>query len=590
MGLKVIIGGTDERDLATGKGWDDFCKFCDDLSLDKYEEIIRFSEHGLSQELDDLKSQLVLARKSENPDADIAEVMDGLIVSLDERPSGAKSAFVSNGMSESGDDDSDEDDWHSEFDENLAEDSDDSDSTSPKSTETTVKSQNSQMELIRSIKTRKSADQFGYGIGLASNYLESLQTCLKDEACFKRMMNGVNPSQWEMALKNAATMLTYSQMTEEEHEITKETSVASMKAILSEITGDTPNLPKHCAMVFRNYVTTIDMDHDRDIIEPMGADVDKSMPLLWQHLQPSPIGKLLGVIDQNSNFLKVASCICDVNDLAADSIKMVEAGILRISHGFKPKRFEPLASQPGEQMPAGFRVKACSIVEESLVSVPSNSKAVIDSWSTLISRKSLKAELVKSFGQSYYEMRDTAHSDAGHNNRPSIEVIVKHVGADGIVIKSSDDGHACGCGMKDNGSCGCSLGGKAVADLKGKPNPGATGEPNPEVEDSTDDVAEDGTQKGGSKSATSECKKCGSKCDDTGTCKECGYVSGGSDHGKSITNLRELKSKLVELSFSADGNDLKDLRDIVNIAKGSLDSVERRNEMRQLEEELSAIG
>ena len=89
-------------------------------------------------------------------------------------------------------------------------------------------------------------------------------------------------------------------------------------------------------------------------------------------IQPNPIGKLLGVIEQNSHFLKVCSCICDVSDLAHDSIKMVEAGMLRISHGFKPKEFSQLPMKGGDQTPAGFLVSKYEIVEESLVSVPAN--------------------------------------------------------------------------------------------------------------------------------------------------------------------------------------------------------------------------
>lgn len=371
------------------------------------------------------------------------------------------------------------------------------------------------LELIRSIKARKNAQPFGQGIGLASAYIEALRPCLADQQCFAKMMDGVSAGQFDAACKSAASQLVYSHDECWEPKVEKSIGVASgeldMKSILSEVVGGSPELPKHCALVFRNIVTTSAEDRDRDILEPMGAIVDKSMPLLWQHLQPQPIGKLLGVISQNSNILKVASCICDVNELASDSIKMVEAGILRISHGFKPKTFEPLPMKSGDQVPAGFHVLKYEVVEESLVSVPANSGAIIDAWATLVSRKSLKSDLVKSLGDKYYEKRDTATQGRGFSAHELVpqqpqEITVK------VVVENST-----------KQDCTCNKSAAPAADLTGAPNPGVSPKPLAEDIAETLEAAEAAAAK-----AIGKCPMCGKGMDQTGTCVGCGYVTGKS--------------------------------------------------------------
>jgi hypothetical protein len=374
------------------------------------------------------------------------------------------------------------------------------------------------LELIRSIKSRKNAQPFGQGIGLASTYIEALRPCLADQQCFAKMMAGVSAGQFDAACKSAASQLVYSHEECWEPKTEKALAIASgeqdMKSILSEVVGGSPELPKHCALVFRNIVTTNAEDRDRDILEPMGATVDKSMPLLWQHLQPQPIGKLLGIISQNSNILKVASCICDVNELASDSIKMVEAGILRISHGFKPKTFEPLPMKSGDQTPAGFHVLKYEVVEESLVSVPANSGAIIDAWATLVSRKSLQSDLVKALGDRIYDTRDTASQHRGFSvcelkeAKPQ-EITVK------VVVENSTQKQSCTCDHNKSNA--------PAADLTGAPNPGVS--PKPLAEDIAETIA---AAEAAAAKAIGKCPMCGKGMDQTGTCVGCGYVTGKS--------------------------------------------------------------
>lgn len=409
---------------------------------------------------------------------------------------------------------------------------------------------NAHMELLRAVKNRKSVGNFGYGIGLASNYLDSIQPCLDDPDCFNRMMKGVTPGMWENAVKRAKTILTYSEEEQEEYKKAVATSTTAMKTILSQIKGGAVSLPKHCAMVFSNYVTTNKEDRDRDIMHPEGAEVDVKMPLLWQHLQPQPIGKYLGTIEQNNMFLKGVSCICDINELSGDCVKLVEAEILRISHGFKPKKFEALNSSPGDQVPAGFKVTSFEVVEESLVSVPANSGAIIDAWSSMLGKKQFSSELVKSFGQKFYNIRDTANqfpsaaipSGSGEIN---IKVTVEQPGT----AKSADTG--CGCSIKNKST---SVANRPQADLQGDANPGVSSKPNPGMNDEDeDDTDNDEEMSEGKKGSKKKCPKCSGEMDDSGTCKngKCGYVSGKSTDpvAASILAALGLSGKNYEIRF-----------------------------------------
>jgi hypothetical protein len=79
--------------------------------------------------------------------------------------------------------------------------------------------------------------------------------------------------------------------------------------------------------------------------------------------------------------------------------KLVEAGVLRFSHGFIPLEFEERKGGPM----ARFNVLKFDIVEESLVSVPSNMDAEIE----LFSRGKLTSEPFKNHAKALFDARKT---------------------------------------------------------------------------------------------------------------------------------------------------------------------------------------
>lgn len=381
-------------------------------------------------------------------------------------------------------------------------------------------------QMLDAIKQRSVS--FGYGIGVASGYYKAVAPCIADQQCFNRMLSGVTPIQWEEGIKRAESLLTYC-LDDSLDTKSLASSTETMKSILSEIkTPRSVELPKHAALVFKSFLTTDKRDRDSDILDPMGAEIDVKMPLLWMHLQPMPIGKYLGTIEQNSQFVKCASVICDVSDVSRDAIKMVEANILRISHGFRPKQFEPLPSQPGDQLPGGFHVKKYNVIEKSVVSVPSNDGATIDAIATVVSRKQLRSELVKSFAQKHYGLRDTANQFAlGEIPKVPLDINISINGQ-----QLNNEKAACGCGTVTKGS---------DAIHGNPPNPTGDGAPNAGLDTDGDANEPPGTDKAGD----SKCSKCGGKMKD-GKCEKCETQK---DTTADAEKLRESINSLIDSIF-----------------------------------------
>lgn len=139
-------------------------------------------------------------------------------------------------------------------------------------------------------------------------------------------------------------------------------------------------IPKNAIMVFDCVMTTSAKDRDGDVLDPEGAKLDKKMPLLWQHLPFEPIGVLVKVISQDKDGIKARFAVLDTK-LGRDAAKMVEAGAVRISHGFVPKEIEPIYDEDHEgdgQPPiTGFNIAKYDVMECSLVSIPANPEAEI---------------------------------------------------------------------------------------------------------------------------------------------------------------------------------------------------------------------
>ena len=269
--------------------------------------------------------------------------------------------------------------------------------------------------LIASVAKRPAEAK---GIQLASAWVRSVSLCMGDEKCLAQFA-GLSAKDWDLALSKAASTLTY---------INDETVV---KAGRLNVTGGVAKLwgteadveefrkaakePQAKAIAeFTNIYSSTKQDHDGDVLEAEGGELDPMMPLLWQHIPMQPIGKLVSVLDQNKKNIKTHYAIADTA-LGQDAATLAEFGALRFSHGFKPVKYEKLARTKQDDLDGtqpGFHVTKWKGLEGSLVSVPSNTDAVILAFS----RQKLTHPLTKAWGDGLYRKRPTVVNVPGNSN------------------------------------------------------------------------------------------------------------------------------------------------------------------------------
>ena len=205
--------------------------------------------------------------------------------------------------------------------------------------------------------------RFGYGITTADRYVRPALKASNAQG------------DQELLLTRAASTLVYSAP-----------DMACEKAIrdIAEFPDIVPkglSLPPNTLMVIKHTLTSSREDRDMDVLHTKGAVLDPKAPLLWQHLPTLPVGRVLSVVEHNDTMLKVVSVLLDMNSLTSDIAKLIEADVLRFSHGFRALEFAERKSPSQGQDPAefiGFDVTRFEILEASLVSVPSNVDAEIE--------------------------------------------------------------------------------------------------------------------------------------------------------------------------------------------------------------------
>lgn len=221
-------------------------------------------------------------------------------------------------------------------------------------------------ELDDILKSKRSGR---WGIGTAAVYMRSFAGCLGDGFC---PVTGIAPDDWAKAIKDAERKLTYCDES------------MLVKAFQSS------DIPDGGVMNYTTVITSKRKDRDRDVLEPKGATVDPHHPLLWQHNHLHPIGKFLQTMDHDENKIVGEFSIIDM-PLGRDAAQLVRFGALRTSHGFDPEEFEPLKDKSDPD--AGWHVLKYTIMETSLVSVPSNVDAMILGFTEKSYEKAFAQEL-----------------------------------------------------------------------------------------------------------------------------------------------------------------------------------------------------
>ena len=293
-------------------------------------------------------------------------------------------------------------------------------------------------DILAKVGKRKSRH---VGIGIASDYVSTIGACFGTEGA-ERFFGMGSDRQWAQALKDSQHKLVFRQEDMKVTGVKSKLLVAKRKFPVRKKPGKgdddaAPTVTTGACMEFDCVLTSKKRDRDRDILEPSGARVDPSMPLLWQHIPMQPIGKLVKVITQDEEQVVVRCAIAD-NAFGRDVAQLVEFGALRISHGFVPTKFEPIEEdENADPWMQGWHVLEYDVLEVSTVSIPSNTDAVI----TGFSRGKLHHPLVKSWAQAVSRERPTTVPVGDTKMTQPINVHV-HLGDDAaakLKAKKGDD-------------------------------------------------------------------------------------------------------------------------------------------------------
>jgi len=235
---------------------------------------------------------------------------------------------------------------------------------------------------------------FNYGILFASDYVSTLADWVGPDACGRWLARG--RVSYNDLLSKASRTLVYSN---------PDMVVAIQKRAM--IVGGLPKgveLPKNTLMAFSHVLTSSNKDRDGDVLHSDGAEPDPNMLLLWQHVHTQPIGKMICVAEKDSNRLMIVSAIVDMNQLCHDAAVMIDNGMGRFSHGFKALEFTETKEDDGDI--TGFDITRFEIMEESLVSVPSNVDAETQEvLLSLVEGGKLTSPLMKRLGAGFRERR-----------------------------------------------------------------------------------------------------------------------------------------------------------------------------------------
>lgn len=227
-----------------------------------------------------------------------------------------------------------------------------------------------------------------WGIRTVRDYLSGIYRCWNDDACAALYQELATTESWAKALDEAARQLCYA----DEHTLVLDSKESERKLIPTPM----------AVLDFACVLTSTKRDRDYDTLESSGAELDERMPLLWQHVPFSPIGTMKRILRRNDREILVHFAIADT-PLGRDAATLVEFGALRMSHGFRAWEAEP---HPDGK---GWHVKKFTIVEGSLVSIPSNPDGVI----TAFSRHKLHHPLIKAWARKAYDARPVVVTGAG---------------------------------------------------------------------------------------------------------------------------------------------------------------------------------
>lgn len=407
-----------------------------------------------------------------------------------------------------------------------------------------VSANNVLLKLVNKRSDKKTS--FDRGITTADRYVKTLEECAGTDLCYRYAAKG--SVSFADLTKRAKRTLTYSN-----DDMVLEDFYTKSKNNTLEIAGESLELPKNTLMVFRHVLTSPRKDRDGDILRTKGALVDPKLPLLWQHVHTLPIGKMLAIAEHTPNKLSLITAIIDLNELSHDAAVMVDNGMGRFSHGFRALEFSKLKEGSSDD-DVGFDVKKFEIMEESLVSVPSNVDA---------NEEEILLSLIEGGKMTSAMMKETGRYLRKH--RPS---------QSGWTPESEDDDAKAK-------TCPCQQGGEGSPKQEGD-KPCSCGGKKPAENSEDEEVKEES----GKTDKTEKCPKCGGAME-KGSCTKCGYNKSESeeseDKEKGLAETDWISAESAMAIFLAKGT-MQDYGNMAQAIKAIVEAEQRSATTREIRE------
>ena len=107
MSITIAIDDGASDEVATNRGWGDFCRWAETLGVERFHDIVHLTERGWSEPADEFVRQLRAAVAESPPDAGTA-VVAACVIELLSSVGADAVVLVTNGMTSADDDDQDD--------------------------------------------------------------------------------------------------------------------------------------------------------------------------------------------------------------------------------------------------------------------------------------------------------------------------------------------------------------------------------------------------------------------------------------------------------------------------------------------------
>lgn len=97
MSIYAIINGSEPIFCSSNSGWSEVASWANELDANEFEIVVALTEHGGTEDIKELREQMVSATAKHPPDESVSKTLAELIDLIDDE---TESVFITNGESD----------------------------------------------------------------------------------------------------------------------------------------------------------------------------------------------------------------------------------------------------------------------------------------------------------------------------------------------------------------------------------------------------------------------------------------------------------------------------------------------------------